>query len=498
VNDAVTDTAHSPSQPLKPVHGLAAIVGFLVCVELASGVLQGYYTPIFSDIADHLGIADADVNWFEAAQLIVSALVVPPLARLGDLVGHKKVLLLSTAVTALGSWVLVVAPGFTTFLIGWALQGAYVVWLPLEVAIIHRRTKGTGRQGLLTRRAAGILVGALELAVIIGAVTSGALVEATSMATLLMLPAIVVTVVFFVIWFGIEDMSGDATGGYDWGGLALVTLAIGLVMGGLVAVRVQGPDSVLPWLLILAGLAAFVPFVRYEQAHPAPMIDVRLLATRGQWPVQLTAFLFGMSVLGAQIPLSTFARTDPDVAGYGLGASAGFVSTLIGVYVIFLAIGAFTLPLTSRLLGPRGALVMSSLLVALGYALWLPFHDSTTQALINMAVAGLGSGALVAALPAAAAAAAPEGRTGFATGMTNATKTIGGAIASSIFAIALTATGSIDGPDEGQAPLSGYLTVWAICAIAALLAAGALLMMPKRTSEGELDLGDALDALDRP
>ncbi len=100
----------------QPVHGLVAIVGFLVCVELASGVLQGYYTPIFSDIADHLGIADADVNWFEAAQLIVSALVVPPLARLGDLVGHKKVLLLSTAVTALGSWVLAFAPGFTTFL----------------------------------------------------------------------------------------------------------------------------------------------------------------------------------------------------------------------------------------------------------------------------------------------------------------------------------------------------------------------------------------------
>ena len=155
------------------MHGLVAIVGFLVCVELASGVLQGYYTPIYSDIADHLSIADADVNWFEAAQLVVSALVVPPLARLGDLVGHKKVLLLSTAITALGSWVLAVAPGFTTFLIGWAIQGAYVVWLPLEIAIIHRRTASTGRQALLTRRAAAILVGALELAVIIGALTVG-------------------------------------------------------------------------------------------------------------------------------------------------------------------------------------------------------------------------------------------------------------------------------------------------------------------------------------
>ena len=476
-------TATPATQPLKPVHGLFAIVGFLVCVELASGVLQGYYTPIYSDIADHLSIKDADVNWFEAAQLVVSALVVPPLARLGDLVGHKKVLLLSTAVTALGSWVLAFAPSFTTFLIGWAVQGAYVVWLPLEIAIIHRRSAdlghNTGRQALLTRRAAAILVGALELAVIIGALTSGALVEATSMGFLLSLPAIVVTVVFFVIWFGIEDVPGQATGGYDWGGLALITAALGLVMGGLIAIRVQGPDSFLAWALVVLGLAALVPFARYEAAHPEPMVDVRLLATPGQWPVQLTAFLFGMSVLGAQIPLSTFARTDPDTAGYGLGADASFVSTLIGVYVVFLAIGAFTLPLTSRLLGPRGALVLGALLVALGYALWLPLHDSTGQALINMAVAGVGSGALVAALPATAAAAAPPDRTGFATGMTNATKTVGGAIASSIFAICLASAGSIKDPVKGHAPLSGYLTVWAICAAAALLAAVALLLMPR-------------------
>ena len=310
------------------------------------------------------------------------------------------------------------------------------------------------------------------------------------MTFLLALPAIVVTVVFFVIWFGIEDAPGVATGGYDWGGLALITIVLGFVMGGLIAIRLQGPASVLPWALILLGLVVLVPFARYEAAHPEPMIDVRLLASAGQWPVQLTAFLFGMSVLGAQIPLSTFARTDPEVAGYGLGADASFVSTLIGVYVVFLAIGAFTLPLTSRLLGPRGALVLGALLVALGYALWLPFHDSTGQALINMAIAGVGSGALVAALPATAAAAAPPDRTGFATGMTNATKTVGGAIASSVFAICLASTGSISDPVKGHAPLSGYLTVWAICAAAALLAAVALLLMPRQATSEPVGLDD--------
>jgi len=112
-----TTTEPVPGRHPGVVPGLATIVGFLVCVEIASGILQGFYTPIFSDIADHLSIQDADVNWFEAAQLVVSALVVPVLARLGDLIGHKQVLLISTAVTALASWALAFAPTFTLFLI---------------------------------------------------------------------------------------------------------------------------------------------------------------------------------------------------------------------------------------------------------------------------------------------------------------------------------------------------------------------------------------------
>ena len=347
------------------VKGLAAIVGFLVLVEFASGILQGYYTPIYPQIAEHLSIAEGDINWFEAAQLIVSALCIPLLARLGDLVGHKKVLLVSTAVTALGSWWLAFAPGFTTFLIGWAIQGAYVVWLPLEIAIIHRRTRDSGRQELLTRRGAAILVGSLELAVIIGALTSGLLVDSMDMNVLLAMPAVVVTAVFFVILVGIEQAPGDDTGGHRldrprrWSPLAL-----GVLMGGLVWLRLDGAGS----LLGLADDRAVRGRLRGVLALRAapPRADRRRTAalSPAQWPVQLTAFLFGIPVLGGQIPLSTYAQADPAVRGYGLGADSAFISTLIGLYVVTLAIGAFTLPLTTRLLGGvRRALVVACCLV---------------------------------------------------------------------------------------------------------------------------------------
>ncbi len=72
---------------------LASVVGFLAFVEFTSGILQGYYTPMLTDIARNLDIHDADVNWLEGTQLMLSALVVPALAKLGDMDGHKRMLL---------------------------------------------------------------------------------------------------------------------------------------------------------------------------------------------------------------------------------------------------------------------------------------------------------------------------------------------------------------------------------------------------------------------
>src|SRR5690606_25357925 len=107
---------------------------------------------------------------------------------------------------------------------------------------------------------AAILVGALELSVIVGALTSGALVERTSMTVLLALPAIAVTLCFFLILFGIEHVPGTQDGRIDMRqmdltGLGLLTAGIGLVMTGLIVIRLDGPASILAWGFIVSGVA---------------------------------------------------------------------------------------------------------------------------------------------------------------------------------------------------------------------------------------------------
>ena len=467
------------------MRALGPVVLFLVLVEITSGILQGYYTPILTDIARNLGIADGDVNWFEAAQLMFSALAVPVLSRLGDMFGHKRILLVSTVLTAAASWGVAFAPDFWTFLVAWSLQGFYVVWLPLEVALIFARAASAANRAALTRKAAGVLVGGLQFGVIAGALAAGALVDVFGgdLRLTLMVPAAAATLCVFAVWFGVPETGLRAGGALDVRGFTLLAIGLLLLTSGLTFLRINGAGTWWVWAVLAAGLAAFVPFVRYQLRISEPLVDIRMLCAPTMWPVQLTAGLFGISVLGAQAPMSTFARTDRELHGYGLGLEAGSVSLIIGAYVLSVLTGALLFPLAARLTTPRITLCGAAAVVGIGYGLFLPFHDSLGQTLTNMVIAGLGSGALVAALPSAAAAAAPLNRTGMATGLTNTTKTIGGSFASAVFGIALlSAAGQTLGEVAGAAtaaPLTGYLTVWSVCSVTAFVAAAALLFVPK-------------------
>jgi len=463
----------------------AGLIGWFIVVEIVSGMLQGYYVPLFSDIVIELGIHDSDVNWFEAAQLLLSALVVPVLAKLGDMYGHKRILLVAAILTAGATWWIAFAGTFWTFLFAWALQGFYVVWLPLEIALIFERGRTQNHGVSLTRRAAGLLVVGLQAGAIIGALAAGRIFAATGgdLTLTLIVPAIAVTLVAVVIWLWVPESTPQPGRSLDTWGFVILAWGLLLVTGALAWMRMigeldLGTDAWL-WVagLLVAGILVLVWFVRHELRQDDPAIDMRVLRRPEMWPVQATAFLIGISLLGAQGPLSTYAGTDPAL-GYGLGLDATERSNVIGVYLVSLIVGAVLFAVTSRRASPRIVLIVAALLVGVGYTLFLPFHLELWQVLLNLSIAGLGCGALVGAMPAAAAAAAPTGQTGVASALTNTTKTIGGTFSSAVFGVVLAAGAGVVA-SQTAASLGGYMTVWAICAAGGFLAALLLLFVPK-------------------
>jgi len=468
--------------PKKPGLGasVVAVIGFLAFVEFTSGVIQGYYTPLITDIARFLNVHDADMNWLEGTQLMLSAIVVPAFAKLGDMVGHKRLLLISIIVTAVAAVALTFTHSFTVYLIAWTCMGCYVAWLPLEIALVWSRSRNLDNPASVTRLASGVLVAALELGAIAGALLAGALADrGWAVPSLLWIPAAIIIVCCVVVACGVGETPDLAGGRFDGGGMALVTIALIALTGGLSLLRLMGPAAVWPWLAVVVGLGLIAVFVVYELRQADPLIDVRMFRNPALWPVFATAGFFGVSVLGAQTPLSTFARTSPQEVGYGLGATSGQTSILIGVYVFSLVIGALLFPLVTKWVAPRVTLIGASVLVGVGYLLFLPFHTSYVEVLVNMLIAGIGSGALVAALPATAAAAAPQHATGQATGLTNSVKTLGGAVASCVFGIALlhAVTGGDTTSTAGS--FTGYVTVWVLCGVTGLVAAILLCFVPK-------------------
>ncbi|WP_336033300.1 MFS transporter [Geodermatophilus sp. FMUSA9-8] len=466
-----------PARRTGRIAGLGGgLVGWLVFVEFTSGVLQGYYVPLLTDVARHLDVHDADVNWLEAAQLMLSAIAVPVLAKLGDLYGHRRMLLLSAALVAAATGVLAVAQDFGVFLAAWAVQGVYAAWLPLQVALIHSRSRGQADAAARTRRATGLIVAALQAGAIVGALGGGQIGGALAgrFWLVLLVPGLLVAGVVAVVALRVPESTGRQDGEVDVPGVALLSVVLLVITGGLTFVRVNGAGELWPWLVTALGVLLVVPFVRYELRRTDPLVDFRVLRSPSMWPVQLTAGLFGVSVLGAQGPLSTFARTDPAVHGYGLGLSTSEVSIVIGGYVVSMLLGASQFSRVSAATTPRVTLIGAATLTGLGYLLLVPLHDTLPQVLGAMVVAGLGSGALVAALPAAAAAAAPAGRTGVATGLTNTTKVLGGSLASAVFAVALAS-----GAQGTAGSLSGYVTVWVVCGVTAWLAALSLAFVPR-------------------
>jgi MFS family permease len=458
----------------------ASLIGWFIVVELVSGILQGYYVPLFSDIVVALGIHDSDVNWFEAGQLLLSALVLPILAKLGDMFGHKRILLISALLTAAASWGLVFADSFWTFLLAWSLQGFYVVWLPLEIALVFERGRRQSRGVSQTRRAAGLLVVGLQAGAILGALAAGRLFAASGedLRLTLMIPAIAVTLVSVVIWLGVPESEPVPGRRLDIGGFVILAFALLLVTGGLSFLRVpDGPGAGVVVALVAAGAAALAFFVWYELRRPDPAIDIRALVQPQMWPVQATAFLVGISLLGAQGPLATYAGTDASL-GYGLGLDATDRSNVIGVYLVSLIAGAVLFAVTSRRASPRFVLIGAAVLVGVGYTLFVPFHVELWQVLLNLSIAGIGSGALVGAMPAAAAAAAQRGQTGIASALTNTTKTIGGTFASALFGVVLAGSAGA-AVASTAAPLVGYVMVWIVCAAGGFLAAVLLLFVPK-------------------
>lgn len=484
----------------------------LVALQVVQGVLGAFYTPLLTPIARNVGMRDADWNLFDSAIAAVAALALPLLTKLGDVLGHRRVLVASTFVVAASSWLAVVATDFWTLFAAFSLQGFLAVWLPFELALV-RDFAAPGEAENRVAKVSSLLIVFAMIGSVLATALGGQLFTATGgwdalqngldaglapaeidgfragLMGVLMIPAVISTLAIPAVALFIPKTTAssharrtDGLAGLGLSGL----LAFGVIMVGIVAgfglVKLGGDTLVAGWIVIAASVLVVIPFLRWQARAAIPAIDVAALVDRRRGPYLISTIFVAIVFGAASVPLVTFVTTDREVFGYGMSASPGTVSILMLSMILTVIVAALLAGRVTSTTRRLWLLRIAPLFFVAEYTWFLLFHDSIWQGIVAGILGGIAAGILNSGLPAAIATAAPEGRVAADLGITNILGIAGGTAGSAIFALALhdTADSTVT-----AAPLAGYTAVW-IISIGCALALGVILWFAKPPADPAL------------
>ncbi|MDR0848510.1 MAG: MFS transporter [Propionibacteriaceae bacterium] len=467
----------------------------VIAIEFVDGILGAYYTPLVVPLARSVGLHDSDWNWVEAAQTLLGAIVIPLLTRFGDRFGHKKAMLVTVIVTAGAAWWVVAGGGFVSVLLAFSLLSFSSVWMALELALVRSSVgEGADADERVSATSAALIVafmiGSVGAAIfggqfftasggwdaLQGAIGAGVPPSTVAQFThalrlTLLVPAIGITVLVPLVVFLVPETKPRQLPRQDLAGLVFLIGILVLIVGGLSVVKLLGLSSPVGWIVIGIALVLVYPFGRHQLRTDEPTLDLRLLRQREVWPFQAMSLLLGVGYTATQIPLITFASTDPASAGFGLAADTGDISIVMAVMILAISITAGLLTAFGKRVNKLTLLRLAPFIHACEFIIFLFLHTQMWHAYLAVGVGGVGAGILVAWLPAAAANAAPPGKTATLVGLTSLTRVIGTALGSAAFAVILSTVGHQKGT---AASLAGYLTVFSV-AIAASVTGGILL-----------------------
>lgn len=455
--------------------GVGTVLVFLAIVEVTSGFVQGFYTPLLPDLARHVGVPGEAMNWFQTAQAMAAAVMVPLMSRMGDVFGARKILRLAIVSVLIGTLMIALVPSYPLVLLGRIFIGPLGVWLPLAIAIIFVRTVG----GSATR-SISILSASLMAGIVIGTVAAG-LAEAvlTSLPVMLLIPSVMVLISAYAVFFQLPKDIDLSAGRIDWlgfGGLGAFMLTL------ILALAFVGPShATLSLTLFAVAGAIFVLWVFWEKKAADPAVDFDIVLTKSMGPLYVTAFAIGVVMIDAPPNLADFVSKDPQVYSYGFGASSALLAALIAVLLLFATTGGFLSSFIAAKFGMRRTLVGACAAGVLGQLMLVPLAHSMLAFWVSGSLTGLGMGILVGTLPALVSHAAPEGRTGIANGIYSALLAMGGAVGGAVFRQVLVAF-----RDEHKiTALGGYMTIWGISAVLFVVAGimMAIVALPSSDSE---------------
>jgi EmrB/QacA subfamily drug resistance transporter len=250
----------------------------------------------------HAGLSG--LQWTVSAYTLTFAVFLLTGSTLGDRFGRRKLFVAGLAVFTAASVVSALAPNIGVLIAARAVQGlGGAVIVPLSLTLLSASVRPERR---------GAAVGAWGaiggLAVALGPVIGGAVVEAASWQWIFWVNVPIGVVLLPLAWTGLTESRGAARRLDVVGTLLATGGLLGVVLG-----LIRGGDAGWTTPLVLTGFVAggvlLVAFVVWELRTDAPMVPMHLFRGRSFPLINVSALLMSFGMFGAVFFLSQLFQT---------------------------------------------------------------------------------------------------------------------------------------------------------------------------------------------
>jgi MFS family permease len=462
------------------------IVVAILCLGSFSGALmQSLVIPIQAELPQLLGTSAGNASWAVTATLLAAAVTMPVTGRLADLYGKKVVLCASAAVLAVGSLVAAVAGGLPLFLIGRALQGMAMGYIPVAISMVREVSPPQKQAGAVATVSATMGVGGA-----IGLPLAAWITEQFSWHGLFWMSTGLAIVVFALTALIVPHVRDAHPAHIDVPGI--IGLAAGLIafLVGISKGSEWGWSSATTIGSIVGGILILILWGAFELRQSDPIVDLRSTANRPVLFTNLAAVAIGFGMMAQMIVVPQLLEM-PEITGYGLGQSilaAGLWMAPGGLMMMVFA------PVSSRLMNSIGAritLAIGAVVLSCGYLVGLFLMSAPWQLMLATLVCSAGVGIGYAAMPTLVMDNVPSSESGSAVGVNGLMRSVGTTIAGAVMAAILTSQTVSLMPGTPEIPShDAFKLCFLVGAAAALLGAG-LALCVSRAKTKTASLADA-------
>jgi EmrB/QacA subfamily drug resistance transporter len=415
------ETTQIKTSPSAKKWWVLASISFALFMILLDVTIVNIAIP---HIMTSLNVSLSSIEWVINVYVLVFAVLLLTLGKLGDLFGRKKLFMIGLAIFTLASIGCSLAPNFV-FLIIWrgiqAVGGAAM--LPATLSLLNVEFGESGR-GL----ALGVWGAVAGAANALGPIIGGALVDTFDWRYIFIINVPIGIIAFIGALIVIRESKDENTDRkIDFPGILVISAALFCLTFALVEGQTYGWTSALILSLFSVSLVCFIVFIILELKTATPLAQLRLFRDKTFTAGNIIGWVINFGLLGVIFLLVLYLQIVLKINAL----SAGLWILPLPLAIIFVA--PFAGRLTDKI-GGRWILFAGTILCAAGIYLMsdLSTISNWKDLLLPLIICGAGIGMVMAPVSTIVMSSTPMQQSGMGAGILSTTRQIGAVMGISV------------------------------------------------------------------